>query len=993
MKIYPDFHKSAGTLHMGCMRPRSYFIPYSSEEGAREGVRENSPRFIDMCGEWDFHYYPSASQVCDVTARGFTTEGFEKIDVPSNWQMYRDRGYDVPQYTNFNYPYPLDPPHVPDAIPAGLYVKSFNITKEQLHNEHIYVVLEGVDSCFYMWINNDFALYSSVSHATTEKRINDYLIPGENTFKILVFKWGAGSYLEDQDMWRMSGIFRPMYMLLRPKECVTDAYLQPKVSKDLSSAKLDVTLTTRDHPEVSYVFRGPEGKEIARGKAEDNKFSIDVDNPVLWSDETPVLYELMLEEYGEYIRFPVGFNRIEIEDGVVLANGKKIKVRGVNHHDTHPETGHTMTYADIEKDLCIIKSNNMNMVRTSHYPADPRFYDICDRLGLWVVDEADIETHGFDAMGGNRSYLSNDPDWQAAYLDRAERLFERDKNHPSIMMWSLGNESGYGCNQRAMSDYIRSRDSGKLVHYEGANAIQNEGRQEKWVDVESMMYPPVSVCQEYLDNPQYDQPLFLCEFCHAMGNGPGDLADYDAAFEANDRFMGGCIWEFCDHGIYLPEKSFTESYPRKAYAYGGDFGEQPHDGNFCIDGLMYPDRTPGTGMLEAKQVFAPVKVKKNDDGSITLFNRRFFTDTSDLCFTLTAEVNGYEVYKKPVDAVIAPRGEYTFMPEIPDGEKVYLNVECTRKSDSEYAKAGDSVALDQLEYKADPLCYPAGENKQLNCALAPDAITVTAGELTYSFSNESGCLTSVKKNGEELMLAPAELVIWRAPADNDRVIKHPWYANGYPFAGTKCYDISVTSASMDEVKILTHISLGAPLFAPIVKAEIEYTVNSDGSLSVRVDAKQRGELPFLPRLGLRLILPKSFDRSEWFGYGPGEAYCDKRLACRMGRFAMTREENFEPYIRPQENGAHFGTVEASLTDGATTLSFRSDKGISYGFSAYTAEELTDTTHDYLLPAPEKTVVYLDGFMSGMGSHSCGPELAEQWRTPAELKFDLKLIFE
>lgn len=478
-----------------------------------------------------------------------------------------------------------------------------------------------------------------------------------------------------------------------------------------------------------------------------------------------------------------------------------------------------------------------------------------------------------------------------------------------------------------------------------------------------------------------------------MGNGPGDLADYDAAFEANDRFMGGCIWEFCDHGILLPEKSNTADHPRKAYAYGGDFGEHPHDGNFCIDGLMYPDRTLGTGMTEAKQVFAPVKVKKNGDGGVTLFNRRFFTDTGDLCFTLSAEVNGYEVYRKTIDTVIKPREEYTFLPEIPDGERVYINIECIRRFDSEYAQSGDPVAFDQLEYSAEPISYPAREKKALNCALTPEAITVTAGELTYSFSNESGCLDSVKKNGRELLSAPMELVIWRAPADNDRVIKHLWYANGYPFAKTKCYDISVTAASMDEVKLLTHISLGAPLFAPLVKAEIGYTVCSDGSLKVNVEAKQREGLPFLPRLGLRVILSEDFDNAEWFGYGPGEAYCDKRLACRMGRFAATREENFEPYIRPQENGAHFGTVEASVTDGDASFKIRSEQGVSFGFSAYTAEELTDITHDHLLPKPEKTVVYLDGFMSGMGSHSCGPELAEKWRTPAELAFDVKLIFE
>ncbi|MGN1128445.1 MAG: glycoside hydrolase family 2 TIM barrel-domain containing protein, partial [Candidatus Flemingiibacterium sp.] len=608
MFILPDYHKSTEVLHFGCEAPRAYFVPAETKEKAASLNRAGSAYFKSLCGDWDFKFYSSVADLEDIDA----ITDWEKLTVPKNWQTELSRGYDVPNYTNVNYPYPVDPPHVPNENPCGVYSRDFTVPAELLGSKKVYINFEGVDSCFYLYVNGKFAAYSQVSHMTSEIDVTDYLVPGRNNIKVVVLKWCDGSYLEDQDMWRMSGIFREVYLLYREPVHIVDAFVKPQLSADLKSGEVRVELTTNAPAEVSYSFERRCGKLVAEGKAENGVISFKVDSPALWSDEEPNLYSLYLTCGDEIIHFDVGFRRIEVIDKVVYINGKKVKAKGVNRHDSHPDLGHATPLDHMLNDIFIMKAHNVNMVRTSHYPNDPRFTMLCDRYGIYVCDESDIETHGMgfgDNWWGSGkpieeskwSELSNSPEWREAYVDRAQRMVERDKNHASVIFWSLGNESGYGANHKAMSAYIKSRDLSRLVHYEGAHTGYCGGvQQTDVVDIESHMYPDCKWCDSYCKDEKYSQPLFLCEYCHAMGNGPGDLREYWETIYANDSFFGGCVWEFIDHSV-----AKRDAMGKAQFTYGGDFNDHPNDGNFCVDGLVYPDRRVHTGLLELKQAIKP----------------------------------------------------------------------------------------------------------------------------------------------------------------------------------------------------------------------------------------------------------------------------------------------------------------------------------------------------------------------------------------------------
>ena len=989
-------------MHVNCLEPRAYFIPYADEAGAREGKRESSPFFFDLCGEWDFCWYRRAGDALRDAAGDAALP--EKIGVPSCWQMYAGRGYDVPQYTNFNYPFPLDPPHVPDEIPAGLYSRDFELNDRPSGSATL--VFEGVNCCFYLWINGVFAAYSTVSHCTTEVDVTELLRAGTNRLRVLVLKWSAQSYLEDQDMWRMSGIFRPVYILFRPKEKITDVQILARVESSLGRGSLEARISRSGEAGVAYKLVAPDGATVASGTAADGVIRVGVDAPALWSDETPALYGLYLYCSGEVLHFRVGFRRAEIAQRTMLVNGRPIKLRGVNHHDTHPEYGHAEPIEWVEKDLRIIKANNMNAVRTSHYPADPRFYELCDELGLWVIDEADLETHGCDACG-NRSLISDDPAWEDAYLDRADRLFERDKNHPCVLMWSLGNESGFGRNHEAMSERIRSRDGGlRLIHYEGANTLQNGGAQSGCVDVESMMYPSLAQICDYLSNPGYDQPLFLCEYCHAMGNGPGDLAAYNAAFDASDRFIGGCIWEFVDHGIKVGETPDG----RAKYAYGGFFGDTPNDGNFCMDGLMRPDRDPASpGMIEARHAYAPVTAQKNEDGSITLFNRRFFTDTRDLHlgYEVRADLGTPQYYT--VGEPIAPRSAYTFTPVIPEGDIVTVRVTVNRREEIAPGDGGDEscgycfeYSMKAPEFVKDAACIPTVDD-------SPDAVTVTAGNVKYTFDRVTGRLVSVLRGEREFLLAPLELNVWRAPTDNDRIVKNVWYANGYDRLGHKCYALDAARTPDGRVAVTASVSLGADWMPPALTATVTYTVNTDGTLTVLVDSKRREGIPEFPRVGLMLRLPREHNVADWIGYGP-EAYPDKRLSAVFGQFQSGVAGCCPGNVRPQESGSKQafavtvrdgGRLGPMLRDGrlippkgdSAAVTVFSKELFGFNVSPHSPHTLTATPYDWMLPESDGTYLALDGAMAGIGSNSCGPELDPKYRVPPEVRFEVTFLFD
>ncbi len=1009
--FFPDCYKTQKILHVGCEKPHAYFIPYESERASKKNLRGKSAFFTSLSGDWDFKFYESVHDVTDFTAPDFSRDGMDKLPVPMNWQMALDRGYDVPNYTNAAYPFPCDPPHVPDKNPCGLYVRDFDIDISHLEKKTCYLTFEGVDSCFYLYVNDKYVGYSQVSHMTSEFCVDKYLVNGKNTVKVLVLKWCDGSYLEDQDMWRMSGIFREVYLIERDKAHIVDIFNHAEPDDSFKNGTLRTEIKVSAPLSVSYSLTAPDGTLIGGGVTEitDNgELTLDVENCALWSDEDPALYSLLLHAGEEYISVPVGFRRIEVKGKVVYVNGKKIKVKGVNRHDSHHLLGHATPVDHMLRDLYIMKAHNVNMVRTSHYPNDPRFVTLCDRLGIYVCDESDIETHGMKPWNG----LSDHPDWEEAYVDRAERMVERDKNSPSVIMWSLGNESGLGRNHWAMSRYIHGRDSSRLVHYEGANYRYYNGEQPlDLVDIESHMYTSPTDSDAYCKNKKFTLPFFLCEYSHAMGNGPGDLGEYWDVIYANDEFFGGCVWEFIDHSVAVGDK-----YKNPSFTYGGDFNDHPNDGNFCVDGLVYPDRRPHTGLLELKQAVKPFAVTAVDPsaGKFKLKNLRYFKDLRDLELIWSLERNGKTVKEGKIDSLaVEPQKSRTYTVDITDvsheGE-LYLNISVRNRLSTPWAPAGYEVGSAQLEVPGIRLLSYEAPAKLYTPAVEENDryIKVKVGATVYTFDKVTAAIADITDNGCSLITKPVRPTLWRAPTDNDRNIRWEWQRNGFDKAEVKCYECALDKAS-EEVTVKAKIAIGAYSQLPIMHADVTYTVDGRGTLTVKYDcdvdlfrnAREEAEKraksgkptrpqTFFPRFGLELTMPEGTENMRYFGYGPYESYVDKRLASRMGEFASTVHDSYEPYVFPQENSTHYNTKWAIVSSvaGHGLMFTKTEAPFHFGATHYPSGLLTETNHHYELIPEKETTVNIDYRQSGIGSNSCGPGLADRWRVKDE-----KFVFE
>ena len=971
----PNYHQSTETLHVGCEKPRAYFVPFPCGCASKNAERGESTFFKSLCGEWSFKFFKSVNDVCDLS-----TEGSDKLTVPMSWQMALGRGYDVPNYTNVNYPIPYDPPFVPDENPCGLYSRKFTVPAA-MAGKKIYLNFEGVDSAFYVWVNDEFAAYSQVSHMTSEIDVTSLVHAGENEIKVLVLKWSDGTYLEDQDMWRMSGIFREVYLLFRDETHIRDIFVHCDLDDSFTDADFTVDVDVTGKATVEWTLDCPCGETISSGKCdvdESGKIVVPtIKNAKLWSDEEPNLYNLTLHCGNEYITLPIGARRVEIKDGCVVINGKKVKAKGVNRHDSHHLLGHATPVEHMVRDIMIMKAHNVNMVRTSHYPNDPRFTALCDKYGLYVCDETDIETHGARPWYA----LSRSPEWEGEYVDRVQRMVERDKNHPCVIFWSLGNESGWGQNHVAMHTWIKSRDTSRIVHYEGANYDYNDGKYLRDVtDIESRMYPSPTWCDNYCKAPERDEPLFLCEYSHAMGNGPGDLRDYWEVIEANDNFFGGCVWEFIDHSVAIGDK-----YGDPSFTYGGDFGDHPNDGNFCVDGLVYPDRRVHTGLEELKQAIMPVAVREVKPGTVAIKSRRYFKSMNDISMAWTVKVDGKAV-KSGVhpNLDIAPEAEEVFeiVPEneLPAHGTVTLDLSFRQNKPTEWADVGYEVGFAQFIYeraekvKAAPALYPVElcENRE--------EYTVTVGETVYKISKFSGMITDICDNGEHLITKPVVPQIWRAPTDNDRNVQWDWRNSSLHNAKVKCYSTEVVKADENEAVILSKISLAAAPNEVVLRADITYTVKYGMGIKIACDVKWNIQKKHYPRFGMRLTMPEGAEQMRYFGYGPNESYVDKRLASKLGEYKSTVTENYEPYVFPQENSSHWGCRWADVhTVAGHGFLFTSCEPFSFNASHFSPEQLTETRHHYELKREPETTVMLDMRMDGIGSNSCGPELAEKYR--------------
>ena len=1006
-----QYHESLKDLHVGCVKPHAYFIPYQSDAAADTCNRASSDRFLSLCGEWDFHYYRALHEVPDFTSSEWTGVGAERLTVPMSWQLALGRGYDVPHYTNVNYPIPLDPPFVPTDNPCGLYERTFFLDAEALEKREIRMVFEGVDSCFYLYVNQKFVAYSQVSHMTSEIVLDDYLVAGENRVQVLVLKWCDGTYLEDQDKIRSSGIFREVYLLLRDRVHIEDLYVRSTLNEDLSHAIVSAEFTGTGDAEISYRLLSPDGAELAVGKTK-GSLTLDVDAPRLWSDEDPALYLLYLSCGTEHIRQEIGIRRFEVKGRILYVNGKKVKGKGVNRHDSHPYLGGATPMEHMLRDIHIMKAHNVNMVRTSHYPNDPRFLELCDRYGLYVCDEADIETHGMQSCG-NWDLLTDDPAWGEAYLDRAERMMERDKNRASVLMWSVGNESGVGCNHRLMADYFHARMPGCIVHSEdaGKRALDAYKRADEktrktlpysydYVDVESRMYPsPEDIEVDYMKHPLSKKPFFLCEYSHAMGNGPGDLEKYWKQIYANDCFFGGCVWELLDHSVDVG----TVGDPK--FIYGGDMGTFPNDGNFCVDGLLYPDRRPHTGMLELKEVLRPCRLVAFDAErmTVTLHNLRHFTTLSDLDLYWTVERNGRVVREgRILELNVAPERRRTYALKLDDLASLdgfcYLNLYFRTNKATPWASAGyevgfEQVALDTAAMKPVSKACMRGAFTLCEC---DGAITVTDGDCVYRVDRAHGVISSVKGNGKEMLASPILPTIWRAPTDNDRNVKSTWYGKLYDKMQISCRELKVIGKAEDEIRVGAALSMGAPSKRSLIHMDVVYVFARGEGVAIEMDVKVTAKDAFLPRFGVEFKMPAGFEQLSYFGRGPVESYEDKRHASRVSLYGTTVTDHFEHYVRPQENMAHIETrwMEVSTMAGAGLLALNTESTPAFSFncSHFTPLQLTETAHDYeLLPLAE-TVVNLDYRHSGIGSDSCGPVLDEHLRiNETEFQFAVRLL--
>ncbi|MFD0670079.1 glycoside hydrolase family 2 TIM barrel-domain containing protein [Cohnella sp. GCM10027633] len=985
----PTLWEDPRQLHLNREAPRAAFVPYADAQSAASGKRGRSPFYRTLNGSWAFRYYES---VRDVKEAFYDPDadlsGWDRLLVPSCWQT---NGYDQLHYTNLNYPIPCDPPFVPDDNPAGAYSREFNLPPSW-NGKRTFVVFEGVNSCFYLWANGQFVGFSQGSRVPAEFDLTPYAKPGKNTISALVLKWCDGTYIEDQDAWRYSGIFRDVYLLAREEKRVRDVFLKQDLSQDFETATLRADIETAGgEVAVKAVLRDAGGRAIAAGEGKvDGSGSLElvVRDPILWNAEQPYLYALHVQAGEETLYFPVGFRRIEIKEGVFLINGMPVKLKGVNRHDSHPTLGQTIPLNHMIQDLKLMKRHNINTIRTSHYPNDPRFLDLCDEYGFYVVDEADLEAHGIASSDhwkeGAFHKLSADPSWREAFVERAIRMVERDKNHACVVMWSMGNESGYSDNHIAMQEWTRGRDPSRPVHYEGAAPGYKGSENTESLDVDSRMYATVAEVKAHGEDESKKKPLFLCEYSHAMGNGPGDLQEYWDAFYAYPKLMGGCVWEWVDHGILTRSEDGTPFF-----AYGGDFGDKPHDGNFCIDGLVTPDRKPHVGLLELKQVIAPVLVEAVDAqaGSYSVLNRYDFRDLSGIYLTWKIEDDSGRIVRQGQAKSLSAKPHERETIDIPEaasyaGEGI-LTFVARLQEETAWSDAGYEIAFAQFPVRG----RTSGETERNAAAEWPiqareeDELLVLEGEsFRHAFDLRRGTLAGMSLNGVEMLAAPAAFAIWRAPTDNDMYVKQKWKTEGYDRVGMKVYGTRWKQVDAAQVEVHVSFALGGYIQHPILKGEATWRFDGSGRASLSVSVNVREELIYLPRFGLRLEMPGGTEEIEYAGFGPHETYADKRRSAKKGVYLTTVERMFESYIRPQENGSRNGTEWMIATnEQGMGLRFDSESPFSFNASHYTPEELTEKTHAHLLRKSGKTIVHVDYKMSGVGSNSCGPELLPEYR--------------
>lgn len=1074
--IIPRYYEDLNILHENTMPARAYYIPASSETDTFAGNREASDRIQMLNGSWHFRYYRSVYDLQDTFfALDYDISDYGRICVPGVWQT---QGYDTHQYTNIRYPFPFDPPYVPHDNPCGAYVHYFDYHRAA-EAPKAYLNFEGVDSCFYVWVNGVYIGYSQVSHAMSEFDVSDAVVEGQNKLAVLVLKWCDGSYLEDQDKFRMSGIFRDVYLLKRPVQTIRDYFVRTDIHREdgeeMASISIQleysgVVVPTRvriydaagkivtqaaieaqtGSTDTQAAIEAQAGRTVTQaGRTNKTELKLGIAKPVLWNTEEPYLYKLVFEIAAETITDYVGIREIEIRDRTVSLNGKKIKFRGVNRHDSDPVTGAAVSLEQMKRDLTLMKQHNFNAVRTSHYPNAPVFYELCDQYGFMVISEADIESHGpseifhKDYSDSNKFHhwnapIADNPEWAMPIMDRVQLCVQRDKNRPCIVIWSMGNESAYGCNFEQALWWTKSFDNSRLTHYESAR-YRNRHRQYDYsnLDLYSRMYPSVDEIHAYLQNAPV-KPFILCEYCHSMGNGPGDLEEYFQLIDQNELMCGGFVWEWCDHATLDGQAEDGQ----KNYCYGGDHGEVLHDGNFCMDGLVYPDRTPHTGLLEYKNVYRPARVVSFDQRTqdLRIKNHMEFTDLAvyaELRYEVSCDGNCVDTGTiLPFSVPPGETGMVRLNVTIPRRGRAYLKLCYHLRRATHLVPAGHLLGFDEIRLETqddrnqtavrlmtsyegavalhagidqtmphaglDQMTLYAGIDQMVPNTepdqMAEIAVQETDAEIfcmgtgfAYAYNKRTGLFSEISFGEKRCLDRPMALNIWRAPTDNDMYIKKEWKRARYDHAYTRAYD-NVVTRTASKITISTIAAVLADSVQRMMDVSLTWEIDRSGRIGLNALVKRNMEFPALPRFGLRLFLNQDFDQVTYYGMGPMESYRDKHRAASHGRYEAPVQALHEPYIRPQENGSHTDCDYVLVSDGRLALAAVSDRPFSFNASVYTQEELEQKMHAQELRPSGSTVLCLDYAQNGIGSNSCGPQVLPQYRfDEEEFVFQIQLV--
>ncbi len=996
---------------------RAFFIPQPDAAAATGRLTQlglaaldagyDSPRKLPLNGDWRFHLAPAPTHApTDFEQPGFDDAGWGLLPVPSNWQML---GHGRPHYTNVPYPFPFDPPRVPSENPTGCYRRNFELPGDWA-GQRVHLRFEGVDSAFEVHVNGREAGYSQGSRLPSEFDVTDLVEPGENLIAVRVMQWSDGSYLEDQDMWWLSGIFRDVYLLARPPLHIADLVATPRLSPPFDTAALDLTvhLAAEGSPSAAAgtlrvdltdregrsVLPSPVEAEVTLANAAgEARLELAVDRPRLWSAESPALYHLTVELLDadgnalEAVGQRVGFRAIEIRDGLLRVNGQPITIQGVNRHEDHPDLGHAVPLAFTADELRLMKQHNLNAIRTSHYPPEPRFYDLADELGFYLIDECDLETHGC-GPAGNLNRLSDDADWQDAYLDRMQRMVLRDRNHPSVIIWSLGNESGFGQNHEAMARWTRQTDPLRPIHYEGDHGL-------KITDIVCPMYNGLDAVDcigrgetyrwgghEHPFEAYREKPYILCEYAHAMGNGPGNLADYWARFRRYPRCQGGFVWEWADHAI----RRVLED-GRVAWLYGGDFGEYPHDGNFVCDGLVFADRTPSPGLIEYKKVLEPVAVEAVDaaTGKLRLTNRYDFLPLDHLAAHWTLMADEQTLGFGEADMPAIPAGESAEVnlevelpDDVPAGADVWLNLHFTLREPTNWAPAGHEVAWAQVAVPNEKTAAVAADDAAapaLTVHDAPDQLAVEGEGFGLGFDRLTGRLIRWHEGDRNIVLQGPQLQLFRAPIDNDKPFVGQWRSFHLHRLQHRLESLECESQADGGAVVTVRHRVGVPVVDFGYRTELRYAIQPDGRVLLHLRGEPVGEKrpETLPRLGIELTLPGAINTATWCGRGPGETYVDSRQAGWFGVHELPIDALFTPYVTPQENGNRADCRWVALRDqDRTGLLVVGRPTLDFSARRFTLDDLDQTTHHHELRPNPSVTLHLDHRHHGLGSASCGP---------------------